>query len=157
MNPKILSLVNTVDAVYAHVNPDGSSDIRFEELTPNGINSNAIGVSGTGTPFANFPDMTRLPDSSLVVVWQDQDGVMIKHMLSNGIVLGTTRAPNSAGAFLPKVAALKDGSFVLAWTAGSGTRTGWVSERGPISAALWFQRAGFARGFGFTDPSGGTG
>jgi hypothetical protein len=138
MNVKILSLVNTVDAVYAHVNPDGSSDVRFEELTPNGINSNAIGVSGTGTPFANFPDMTRLPDGSLVVVWQDQDGVMIKHMLSNGIVLGTTRAPNSAGAFLPKVAALKDGSFVLAWTAGSGTE-----HDGSPNEDLFLQHFGF--------------
>ena len=122
MNVKILSAgANTVDAVYAHVNPDGGFDIRFEELTPGGINSNAIGISGTGTPFANFPDMTRLPDGSLVVVWQDFDGVMVKHMLSNGIVLGTTRVPDSAGAFLPKVTALKDGSFVIAWTAEAGT------------------------------------
>jgi hypothetical protein len=115
--------VNGVYAVYGHVDPSTEEfDIRFEQLSPNGINSNAIGVSGAGIPFAAFPDMAKLPDGSLIIVWQDSQGIALKHMLPNGIVLDQTmHVPGSAGGFLPKVAALNDGSFVVAWTAGSGT------------------------------------
>jgi hypothetical protein len=122
LNAKLLaSGTDLVYAVYAHVDPaTGDSDVRLQDLTPNGINGNAIGVSGAGN-HANFPDIAKFADGTFIIVWQDNQGVVVKHMLFNGIVLEAARISDATGAFLPKVAALKDGSFILAWTASSGT------------------------------------
>ena len=51
LDAKLLSSgTDLVDAVYTHFDPaTGQSDIRFESLTPCGINSSPISLSGTGT------------------------------------------------------------------------------------------------------------
>src|SRR6185437_10470790 len=124
INAKLLSSgTDLVYTVFTHFDPaTGNRDIRFESLTPNGINSNAISLSGVaGTP--DFADIADLGDGTFVVVWQDAGGVIIKHMLFNGITLETARIGEAAGGLLPKVVALKDHSFIVAWTAASGTES----------------------------------
>ena len=62
----------------------------------------------------------------------------MKHILFNGITLQTNHIPDSAGAFLPKVTALKDGTFLVAWTAGSG-----VEADGSPNEDIFVRRLGF--------------
>jgi len=71
-NAKLLSSgTDSVFAVFTHFNPaTGARDVRFESLTPIGINSNAISLSGTG-PGADFADITDLGDGTFIVAWQD--------------------------------------------------------------------------------------
>src|SRR6185437_9214361 len=121
INAKLLSSgTDLVYTVFTHFDPaTGNRDIRFESLTPNGINSNAISLSGVaGTP--DFADIADLGDGTFFVVWQDAGGVIIKHMLFNGITLETARIGEAVGGLLPKVVALQDHSFIVAWTAASG-------------------------------------
>src|SRR5262249_37533905 len=136
---KLLSSgTDTVEAVYTHFDPATSQfDIRFQDLSPIGINSSPISLSGTGNN-ANFADIADLGDGTFIVVWQDNSGIIIKHILFNGITLQTNHMPDSAGAFLPKVTALKDGTFLVAWTAGSG-----VEADGSPNEDIFVRRLGF--------------
>jgi Ca2+-binding RTX toxin-like protein len=145
VDAKLLSSgTDLVEAVFTHFNPaTGQSDIRLESLTPFGINSSPISLSGAGTN-ANFADIADLGDGTFIVVWQDSQGVIAKHILFNGITLATARISEADGGFLPKVTALKDGTFMIAWTAGSGTE----SDGSPNEDI-------FARRFGFlSEPDG---
>ena len=148
LDAKLLSSgTDLVEAVYTHFDPaTGQFDIRLESLTPTGINSSPISLSGTGTN-ANFADIADLGDGTFIVVWQDSQGIAVKHILFNGITLGFTHIADAeaAGGFLPKVTALKDGTFLVAWTAGSGTE----ADGSPNEDI-------FIRHFGFTPQSDGS-
>ena len=139
LNAKLLSSgTDSVFVVYTHFDPATlTRDIRFESLTPNGINSNPISLSGAGTN-ADFADITDLHDGTFVAVWQDSGGIAVKHFLFNGINLGFTNIAGSSGGFLPKVTALKDGTFMVAWTAGSG-----VEADGSPNEDIFLQHMGF--------------
>jgi hypothetical protein len=118
---KLLSSgTDLVYAVYTQFDPaTGGTDVRLQDCNPIGC-GNAIGVSGPGIQ-ADFSDIAELPDGTVIIVWQSAQGIGIKHMLLNGIVLETAYIGETAGAFLPKVTAFRDGTFLIAWTATVGT------------------------------------
>ncbi len=72
---------------------------------------------------ANFPDIARLADGSFVVVYQDDHGLIISHFTAAGVEDTAARIRDSSQGLLPKVTGLKDGSFIVAWTAGVGTES----------------------------------
>lgn len=139
MNAKLLSSgTDSVFAVYTHFNPATlDRDIRFESLTPIGINSSPISLSGGGIN-ADFADIADLGDGTFIVVWQDAGGISVKHILFNGINLGSTHIAGASGGFLPKVTALKDGTFLVAWSGGSG-----VEADGSPNEDIFAQHLGF--------------
>ena len=49
--------------------------------------------------------------------------ILIKHLLPSGVTDGFVRISGSEGGLLPKVTALKDGSFIVAWTNSVGTES----------------------------------
>jgi hypothetical protein len=113
---------DTVYVAYTHRDPTGDLDVRFQMVSPNGSKSNAIGVSGPGN-LANLPNMAKLRDGSLIMVWQEHQGITIEHLLNSGTVDGFATIQDTEGAYAPKVTALKDSSFIVAWTAGVGTES----------------------------------
>jgi Ca2+-binding RTX toxin-like protein len=114
---------NSVDVVYTNIDPTtGAFGIRFQTILANGIKSNSIAVSGPGES-AIKPDIARLTDGSVVIVWQDSASILIKHLLPSGVTDGFVRISGSEGGLLPKVTALKDGSFIVAWTNSVGTES----------------------------------
>jgi Ca2+-binding RTX toxin-like protein len=64
-----------------------------------------------------------LKDGSFVVIWQDSGGVAFRRYIGNGVPLDSNPlfVPNSSGGFLPKLTALNDGGFAVAWTTIVGT------------------------------------
>jgi Ca2+-binding RTX toxin-like protein len=119
----VSSGVDDVYVAYTHFDPaTDNTDIRFETVGLSGATSSVIDISGTGN-FADFANMAMLTNGSLIVVWQDQTSLVMKLMLPNGIPQAEFRVRDTvnAGADLPKVTALKDGTFLLAWTQQSGT------------------------------------
>jgi Ca2+-binding RTX toxin-like protein len=115
--------VDTVEVVFTHFDPATNQfDIRLQSVTPEGINSNAVGVSGAGNS-ASFPDIAKLADGSTLIVWQDNLGLVMKRLLPSGVADGFGRIRDSAEGLLPKVTALQDGSFLVAWAAGVGTES----------------------------------
>jgi Ca2+-binding RTX toxin-like protein len=120
--PSLLATgTDDVEVAFTHFDPATSQfDVRLQTVNPDGIVSNTIGISGAGNNAA-FPDITNLTDGSTVIVWQDNQGLVIKRLMPSGVVDGFVRIRDGQGGLLPKVVALQDGSFLVAWTASTGT------------------------------------
>ena len=137
-NPALAGL-HTAAVAVAYENFDNTSfarDVRLHIYGRNGSDiSGEVPLSATNKNAA-FPDATVLHDGSLLVTWQESDGMAFRHVSSTGasLDLQPTVIPSSAG-FLPKVTALNDGGFLIAWTAGSGTE-----QDGSVDLDIFAQR-----------------
>jgi Ca2+-binding RTX toxin-like protein len=129
-NPALAALTNgAVAAVYENFTPANSErQIRMHVYTPSGTDvSGEVKVSFSGDN-ASFPEIAALtgPSSGMfVVAWQQSSGLAFKRFLGNGSPLDTTPVlvPNTGGGLLPKVTALNDGGFIVAWTDLEGTES----------------------------------
>jgi hypothetical protein len=87
-----------------------------------------------------FPDIAVLTNGSFVVAWQQwPQEVRFSHRSQDGATdqVPANTVPQSSGGLLPKVTALNDGGFLIAWTAGRG-----LQGDGSANLDMFLQRYG---------------
>jgi Ca2+-binding RTX toxin-like protein len=95
-------------------------DIRFHSYAPDGTDtSGEVIVSGLNVNAA-FPDVVALQDGTFVVVWQQvgNGGIFFRRYAGEGTPIDDSPqfVANSTGSsLLPKLTALNDGGFMIAW------------------------------------------
>ncbi|MFN0193080.1 MAG: calcium-binding protein [Aestuariivirga sp.] len=100
-------------------------DIRLHAYAPDETDtSGEVQVSATNVN-AGFPDVAALKGGStgnFVVVWQQNDGIAFRRYFAEATPLDASPRviPGSLG-FVPKITALNDGGFIIAWGAIDGT------------------------------------
>jgi hypothetical protein len=108
------------------------NDIRVHIYRPDGTDGGAgeLHLTSGVPPYPpSFPAAAVLKDGSFVVAWQVSQSIAFRHVSQEGVADPPVNAvpgiiPGTFPAFLPKITALNDGGFLLAWTAGSGYEQG---------------------------------
>ena len=124
--------LHTGNAVVAYEASDlatGQREVKFHIYAPDGSDvSLEVPVSGPNRNAA-FPDVAAVGDTMMVVVWQDNTGICFRRYTNAGVALdaGPRTIPDTGGgqgvvkSLLPKITALRDDGFIVAWEDTSGT------------------------------------
>jgi Ca2+-binding RTX toxin-like protein len=112
----VLASRHTGHVVFAYTKK-GHAGVGFHIYAKDGtdLTGGEVLVSATG----GIPDLVALDGASTgihVIAWQDAAGIMFRRY-SAGVALDAAPVPigGSAGGLLPKIAALKDGGFLVIW------------------------------------------
>ena len=138
-NPSLAALPSGAVAV-AYENVETATlarEVRLHVYRPDGSDVSGEVIASVRGVAATFPDTTQLGDGSLVVAWQQANGIAFRQFDASGtpsdaspsVIAGTT------GSFVPKVTALNDGGFIVAWTGNDG-----VERDGSPELDLFLQR-----------------
>jgi hypothetical protein len=140
-NAAVAGLHNGNVAV-AYENYNGTlRDIRVRIYRPDGHDGGAgeLHLSSGATTNGAFPAVAVLKDGSFVVAWQEYpQGIAFSHVSQEGVIdqnKPVNTVPQPPHAYLPKITALNDGGFLLAWTAGFG-----LEQDGSQNLDLFLQR-----------------
>lgn len=143
------------NVVVAYENFDDTTsvrDVRVHIYKPDETDvAGELQLSVNAARNAAFPDIAVLKDGSFVVAWQEEEGIAFSHVSQEGALdrVQVNTVPHSPGGFLPKITALDDVGFIIAWTAGSGSESD-----GSPNEDIFLQRYGFVNSV--VQPVGGT-
>ena len=121
-----------VNVAFENVNPTTfERDIRLQTYAPNEMDvpPGEVTASASGVG-ASFPDIAALRGASqqllgpFVVAWQQTGGIAFRHFNGNANpITPPLLVPSSSPGLLPKITALNDPGFIIAWTGIVGTES----------------------------------
>ena len=124
-NPAIEALHSGAVAVaYEVVNTStGAREIRLQVREADGDFTTGVWQASALDKNAAFPEIVELANGNFVVAWQQDGGLAFREFGTDLTPIESTATPvtDSAGGFLPKMTALHDGGFMMAWTSRDGT------------------------------------
>jgi hypothetical protein len=136
--------LNNGNVVVAYENFNNATsvrDVRVHIYKPDETDvAGELQLSVNAARNAAFPAVAVLKDGSFVVAWQEEEGIAFSHVSQEGAMdrVQVNTVPHSPGGFLPKITALDDVGFIIAWTAGSGSESD-----GSPNEDIFLQRYGF--------------
>ncbi|HMR54527.1 MAG TPA: calcium-binding protein [Amaricoccus sp.] len=101
----------------------GAREIRLQVRDAEGNFETGVWQASTGDKNAAFPEIIELANGNFVVAWQQQGGLAFREFGTDlrPIEGAPTPIADSNGGMLPKMTALNDGGFMVAWTRSDGT------------------------------------
>jgi len=131
-NPTIEALQSGAVAVaYEVVNTStGAREIRLQVREADGDFATGVWQASALDKNAAFPEIVELANGNFVVAWQQDGGLAFREFGAGLTPIESTATPvaGSAGGFLPKMTALNDGGFMMAWTGRDGTESDGSTE-----------------------------
>lgn len=99
-------------------------DVRLKVYTPLEALVGDVVVSAANVG-AGFPDVVETDQGTTIVAWQQNDGISFRRYIGNAVAIDANpvHIAGSDGGFVPKIAALKDGGFMIAWTDFNGNES----------------------------------